>query len=339
MSGLPVQAFETAIGGALSPSEIACQVRLSGLGRWRIGGPADIVVTPASRASLATTLRAIAASGVPHVVVGDGSNLLFDDAGFRGVVVRIRRAFGGVSFLGDGIVQGGAGAWVPSFVRQTVSAGLSGIVHAIGIPGTLGGLCVMNGGSQRHGIGENVVEIEAMDYAGVIHRLSNAELDFSYRHSRLQDGRMIVLSATLALQKGDPVALRREAIGILASRRAKFPKVRANCGSVFVSDPKLYSLIGPPGMAIEKAGLKGERQGDAQISPDHANFIVNNGEARSADVLTLIRTARDKVATLTGIAMDAEVRHVAPDGTILAAHEAALQFGDAHLAAAEGESL
>lgn len=301
--------------------ELRFDVPLSGLSRWRIGGPADVVVSPVTRDQLAITLRAVRALGLANIVIGDGSNLLFDDEGFRGVVIRVGRAFSDLEIAPGGRVTAGAGLWVPSFVRRVISAGLGGVVHAVGIPGTLGGLCVMNGGSQRKGIGEHVVEVEAIDRDGHVHRLSHAELGFAYRQSSLQTGELVVIGATLQLEPGDAAALRREAIEILASRRAKFPKVRANCGSVFVSDPKLYDLIGPPGLAIEKAGLKGLRSGDAQISPEHANFIVNNGAARSADVLKLIHSARDKVEALSGVAMDAEVRHVSPIGVMRPAHE------------------
>jgi len=304
-------------------ADIRCDVPLAALGRWRIGGPADRVVTPSSREVLAATLRIIKRTGVPHVIIGDGSNLLFDDAGFRGVVVKVGRAFGGIEISRDGHVRSGAGLWVPSFVRQTIKAGLAGVVHAIGIPGTLGGLCAMNGGSQRKGIGEHLLCLDAMDYEGVIHRLDQARLEFAYRRSRLQDGGLVVVEAQFQLVPGDREAFYREAIEILGSRRRKFPKVRANCGSVFVSDPKLYSMIGPPGLAIERAGLKGQAIGGAQISPDHANFIVNNGRARSSDVLALIAHARSRVAALTGVTMEAEVRHVAPNGVVRAAHEVA----------------
>ena len=304
-------------------SEIRWNVPLSSMGRWRIGGPADVVVEPQSLDSLAAVLGFVRDGAVPHVLIGDGTNLLFDDAGFRGVVIRVGRAFSGVEMRADGTVVAGAGVWVPRFVRRVVEAGFSGIVHAVGIPGTLGGLCVMNGGSQRKGIGDHVVHVDAMDYSGVVHRLSREQLGFAYRQSALQDGRMVVISATLKLEPGEASALRREAIEILAARRAKFPKVRANCGSVFVSDPKLYAIMGPPGEAIEKVGLKGLASGDAQISPDHANFIVNNGHAQAGDVLRLIATARHSVAERTGIAMLAEVRHLLPDGTLRPAHESA----------------
>lgn len=305
----------------LEPGEVAAGVPLSTLGRWRIGGPADVVVTPRTVEALGRALATVAELGMPHVVIGDGSNLLFDDEGFRGVVIRVGRALGGFRAGPDGAVDAGAGLWVPSFVRQVIEAGLTGATHAIGIPGTLGGLVTMNGGSQRRGIGENVVHVDVVDHGGALHRLDYAALGYSYRSSRLQRGDLIVVSARFRFEPGDRRALRREAIGILAARRAKFPRIRANCGSVFVSDPKLYDLIGPPGAAIERVGLKGEAIGGAQISPEHANFIVNNGGARACDVLALIALARRRVAELSGVEMDAEVRHLAPDGTMRPAHE------------------
>lgn len=305
---------------ALGPDEVETDVPLSTMGRWRIGGPADVVVTPGTVRALGETLRALHETGAPSIVIGDGSNLLFDDRGFRGVVVRVGRAFGGFEARADGVVDAGAGLWVPCFARRVIEEGLRGAVHAIGIPGTLGGLVTMNGGSQRRGIGENVVHVDALDRRGELHRLDHARLEYGYRASRLQRGDLIVVAVRLRFEPGDRRAMRREAIAVLADRRAKFPRVRANCGSVFVSDPALYSLIGPPGAAIERAGLKGVSIGDAQISPDHANFIVNNGRARAADVLRLIKLARDRVADLSGIEMDAEVRHLSPDGTLLPAH-------------------
>jgi UDP-N-acetylmuramate dehydrogenase len=309
-----------AVAGA---DRVATDVPLSALGRWRIGGPADVVVTPADAAALGRVLAVIEDLELPRVIIGDGSNLLFDDAGFRGVIVRIGRALGEFELREDGIVDAGAGLWVPTFVRRVIDAGLSGAVHAIGIPGTLGGLVTMNGGSQRRGIGENVVHVDAFDRHGQAHRLDHEALAYSYRASRLQHGDLVVTSVRLRFSPGDRQAMHREARSILRARREKFPKVRANCGSVFVSDPKLYDLIGPPGMAIERAGLKGKAIGGAQLSPDHANFIVNNGGARAQDVLALIRIARDRVAELSGIRMDAEVRHLAPDGTMRPAHQVA----------------
>jgi UDP-N-acetylmuramate dehydrogenase len=319
----PQSPLSIALRALLPDNALAFGVPLSTLGRWRIGGPADVVVTPPDVTALRGVLAAIAQARVPHVIVGDGSNLLYDDAGFRGVVVRIGRAFGNFAIDADGIVEAGAGLWVPAFVRKVIAGGMAGATHAIGIPGTLGGLVTMNGGSQRRGIGENVVSADVIARDGTLLRIMHADLGYAYRSSTLQASGGTVVSARLRFEPGDRHALRREAIAILAARRAKFPRVRANCGSVFVSDPALYSLIGPPGLAIERAGLKGVSVGGAQMSPDHANFIVNNGGARSRDVLELIALARRRVHELTGIAMIAEVRHLAPDGTMRPAHEIA----------------
>lgn len=296
-------------------------VSLATIGRWRIGGPADLVVTPPNTAALGAILTAIIQTSVPYVVIGDGSNLLFDDAGFRGVVIRIGRSFNEFSVDDDGIVTAGAGLWVPSFIRQVMAHGMAGATHAIGIPGTLGGLVTMNGGSQRHGIGEHVEAVDVVERGGNPRRLMASELGYAYRTSTLQTNGAIAVSARFRFPAGDPAALRSEALAILASRRVKFPKIRANCGSVFVSDPALYDLIGPPGAAIERVGLKGFAIGGAQISTDHANFIVNTGHARSVDVLALIGLARRRVHDLTGIAMNAEVRHLASNGTLCPAHE------------------
>ena len=296
---------------------------LAQLSRWRIGGPADLLVEPRDEAELALALGAISRDDMPYVVIGDGSNLLFDDAGFRGVVIRIGRAFAGIAFEDEERITVGGGAWTPGVVRRLITAGREGLVHAVGIPGSFGGLVVMNGGSQRRGVGDHVLWLDVMERSGRVARMLRDDLGFAYRTSRLQDGRRIVLRVGLSLARGDPRALRSEAIRLLSARRRKFPRIRANCGSVFVSDPAAYAAIGPPGEAIERAGLRGARLGDAQISPEHANFIVNLGAARSADVLALIALARARVLDRTGVAMNAEVRYLAPDGRLTPAHDAA----------------
>ncbi len=296
---------------------------MAALGRWRIGGPAALVVTPGSAASLAAVIGLLAGQPIPHAVIGDGTNLLFPDEGFGGVLVRIGRALSGFRQLDDGHVEAEAGLWVPTFVHRLIRGGLAGAVHAIGIPGTLGGLVTMNGGSQRHGIGEHVVDVDLLGRDGIVRRVAAAEMGFAYRRSRVTDEGGTILSARFRFAPGDRAALHAEARAILADRRAKFPRVRANCGSVFVSDPALYERIGPPGRAIEACGLKGLRIGQAQISPDHANFIVNLGGARAADVLALVALARTRVAAATGVAMRAEVRYLNADGTMVPAHEVA----------------
>lgn len=298
-------------------------VPLATLGKWRIGGPADVVIEPASAEQAASVMKALQQSTAPFTVIGDGSNLLFDDAGYRGVIVRIGAKMAAMQVHPDGTVEAEAGVWVPNFVRRVGGAGFTGCVHAIGIPGTLGGLILMNGGSQRKGIGEQLVDVTIVDETGEIRTLTKEECAFSYRHSTLQSMNAIVVGGRFAYALGDKAGLRKEMLAILAERNRKFPRKLPNCGSVFLSDPAMYATVGPPGLAIERAGLKGTARGGAQISPMHANFIVNNGGATSGDVLGLVRLIRTTVHDQTGFWMDCEVRHLAPDGQMRPAHMAA----------------
>jgi UDP-N-acetylmuramate dehydrogenase len=263
--------------------------------------------------------------GLPVVVIGDASNILFDDAGVRGVVLRVGRALSRFRIVGE-TAWAEAGLFVPRFIRALGNAGLHGAEHAIGIPGTLGGLVMMNGGSQRKGIGEHITRVHCCDIAGTDFTWTHEQCKFRYRGSRLQDVAAIVLEAEFSFERGDPRKMRREMLQIMHQRNAKFPRELPNCGSVFISDPAMYAIVGPPGKAIENVALKGHRIGDAQISPLHANFIVNLGDASSADVLQLIQLARSQVHAQTGFWMQSEVRHITPDGIIRPAHESAQQL-------------
>lgn len=298
-------------------------VQLKTLSRWQIGGSADIVATPQSTHQLAELCAAIQSFKLPSLVIGDGSNLLFDDAGYRGIIIHIGEAFNRFSVSDSGIVTAGAGLWVPHFVQRVARAGLEGCVHAIGIPGRLGGLIVMNGGSQRQGIGDKLISVTVVDQDGSIATLTREECGYAYRTSSLQKRNAIVVEAQFQYTPADPAELRREMLGILVERQRKFPRKLPNCGSVFLSNPAMYEVIGPPGKAIEECGFKGKRFGGAQVSPLHANFIVNTGNAKASDVLRLIHEIRHTVYDRTSYWMDCEVRHLSPTGGLRMAHLAA----------------
>ncbi|ARE39239.1 UDP-N-acetylenolpyruvoylglucosamine reductase [Rhodovulum sp. P5] len=257
---------------------------------------------------------------LPLFVMGDGSNMLFDSRGFRGIVLRIGPGLDALAFAGTRVTAG-AGIWVPAFARQLALRGLAGLEHVVGIPGRLGGLVVMNGGSQRKGIGTHVRHVTVVTRDGESRTLAHADLGYSYRTSALQGSGAIVTDVVLELEPGDRGVIMREMIEILASRRRKFPKNLPNCGSTFLSNPAMYDKVGPPGQAIEAAGLKGVAIGGAQVSPLHANFIVNRGGATSDEVLALIALVRGTVQNRTGFAMDCEVRHLTESGEERPAHE------------------
>lgn len=307
------------------PGQVRQNVLLSKVSRWQIGGPADIFVEPRSVEAAARAMRVLANYSTPMFVMGDASNTLFDDSGFRGVVLHVGRNLS--SFRIDGNrVWAQAGIWVPRLISAIGSAGLAGAEHAIGIPGTLGGLIVMNGGSQRKGIGLNVKHVVCADARGQLFQLNQEQCGFAYRTSTLQSKRAVVLEAELEFSSGDRTKIRGEMLGILRERRRKFPRKLPNCGSTFLSNPAMYATIGPPGRAIEDAGLKGVRRGGAMFSPLHANFIVNTGGASSRDVLGLIALARREVAARTGYLMDCEVRYLGPTGELAPAHIPAEQL-------------
>ena len=286
---------------------------------WRIGGAAWLLLEPESREQVARVQRFVREQKIPLVVIGRGTNLLFDDAGVHGVVMKIGEQMGGIRISGQKIIAGG-GAWVPQLARLSMRAGLTGLEHTIGIPGTLGGLVMMNGGSQHKGIGENVTRVSIVDAEGATCQLSREDCAFSYRHSALQGSGSVVVEVELCCPKGELVRVRSEMISDLRTRRRKFPRKQPNCGSVFLSTAEMHASVGPPGKIIEDAGLKGSRIGQAEVSQQHANFIVNLGGASSADVLALIRHIRQKVRERIGFELDCEVCYVGPDGMLLPAH-------------------
>jgi UDP-N-acetylmuramate dehydrogenase len=298
---------------------VAWDASLGAHSYWRIGGPADLLIEPDSVDHVQNLVRGIAELDLPCVVIGDGSNLLFDDRGVRGVVVKIGRRLSRFTLNGT-TVRAEAGVFVPRLVHALCRAGLTGLEHAIGIPGTLGGLILMNGGSMRKGVGANVDRVWTVDSQGEIVEHDSDHCRFSYRRSGFQGGGQIIVKARLKFDRGDPKQIRSEARAIARSRRRKFPLNHPNCGSVFLSDPALYEALGPPGKVIEDAGLKGTRIGDAMVSPKHANFIVNLGSGRSGDVLALIERVREVVHQRTGFWLRCEVGYVSPSGRLQSAH-------------------
>ncbi len=286
---------------------------------WHIGGPADLLVETESAAQVATVVRFAREHEIPLVVIGQGTNLLFDDAGLRGIVLKLGSRFGGIIVDGNRIHAQG-GAWVPGVARRAMQAGLAGLEHIIGIPGTLGGLVAMNGGSQRKGIGENVRCVQVVERDGTLRTLSRDACRFAYRESALQGSGAVVFGVELECDRGDPRVIRRAMLADLRERRRKFPRKEPNCGSVFLSTGAMHATVGPPGKIIEEAGLKGLRIGNAEVSHRHANFIVNRGGASARDVLDVIAHVRRTVLERIGFELCCEVRHVSVTGEIHPAH-------------------
>lgn len=288
---------------------------------WRIGGPADLLVEPSNSEQVAEVVRFARKNSLPLVVIGQGTNLLFDDAGLRGIVLKLGNRFSRVEIDNTRIIADG-GAWVPGLARRAMRAGLAGIEHTIGIPGTIGGLVLMNGGSQRKGIGDNVRRVWIVTREGELVERDRAACAFAYRSSALQGTGAVVVRVEIECERGRPAEIRRMMLADLRERRRKFPRKIPNCGSVFLSTSAMHATVGPPGKVIEEAGLKGTRIGQAEVSPLHANFIVNRGGASSDDVLALIAHIRREVREQIDFDLNCEVRYVSPSGEIMPAHRA-----------------
>ena len=284
---------------------------------WRIGGPADLLVEPSSWEQVALVLQYAHEHGIPAVVIGKGSNLLFDDSGLRGIVVKIGRKLSGLAITGT-VVGAQSGISASRLARAVGRAGLGGLEHIVGIPGTLGGLVFMNGGSLRHAIGDVIVEVRTMDRQGNVQTLSRPECRFAYRDSRFQKESCVIMGATLALVPGQRDSIAAAMLADLRERRRKFPLTLPNCGSVFKSNPQTCVSLGPTGKIIESVGLKGACVGDAVVSLRHANFIVNRANARAEDVLALIALVRERVVRQTGLTLECEVQFVESTGVIRA---------------------
>ena len=286
---------------------------------WRIGGPADLLVEPQDIAQIQRLRRFAYQHALPCVVIGQGSNLLFSDAGVRGIVLRLGQRFARLQIEGERIAAA-AGVWVPGLARKAQQAGLTGLEHIVGIPGTIGGLVLMNGGSHRQCIGDLVERVSLVSREGEIQELTPAECDFSYRHSALQGSGGVIVAVELRCPRGDRGEIRQAMLADLRERRGKFPLRLPNCGSVFLSTAAMHASVGPPGRIIEECGLKGLRVGKAEVSRRHANFIVNCGGASACDVVTLIAAIRAQVRNAIGFELDCEVRYVTPEGKIVPAH-------------------
>ena len=297
----------------LCPDSVEQNVSLAKISQWGIGGLADVLIRPSNTSELAKLRAWFDDHCIKHIVIGATSNLLFSDKGLRIPCIQIGSRMAGIQFHNTNVFLK-SGTWVPALARYLQSSSLTGGEHICGIPGTLGGLICMNGGSQRKGIGENVKYVKSVDTKGNVIIRNASECEFAYRQSVYQQADEVISEATLFFMPGDRSKIRREMLQILAERNRKFPRKQPNCGSVFKSNPSMYAEVGPPGAVIERLGFKGRKCGGAQVSPWHANFIVNNGGATARNVLDLILDITKSVKESTGYYMEAEVKCLDEEG-------------------------
>ncbi len=293
-----------------------CEVRfdepLSEYTTYRIGGPAAAMVLPRSAEDVAIAVRFARETGVPYLALGLGSNVLIGDRGFEGIVIRIGKGMGRLEREGEGTVwRVGAGLPIPILARRTAGAGQAGVHLLVGVPGTVGGGVFMNAGAHGQEFGRVVKEVTVVDSAGEWRTLKGEEISWRYRESGL--GSNVVVEAVVELEPGDPRELREEISRHLRWRKAGTPFTQPCCGSVFRNPvppgaSRAVSAAKTAGQLIDAAGMKGFTVGRAQVSPKHANYIVNLGGATAADVLAVIDAVRERVLREFGIELELEVK-------------------------------
>lgn len=272
---------------------------------FRIGGAADIALFPSTKESLAGILNYVTENNYKYIVIGNGSNVIFCDEGYKGVVIITTQMKN--YFFGEDLLVCDAGAPLTQIAVNAVRGGYEGFAFACGIPGSIGGAVFMNAGAYEGQISDILVYSEYYDLkTGEICRMEASDHEFDYRHSSYMDSDKIILSAAFKLKKAeDPdaeVALMNDHI---KARREKQPLEYPSAGSVFKRYPGYFTA-----KLIDEAGLKGYTYGGAQVSKKHAGFIINRGNATASDVYQLIGIIKEAVFKREGIDIECEVRYV-----------------------------
>ncbi|GGE22506.1 UDP-N-acetylenolpyruvoylglucosamine reductase [Marinithermofilum abyssi] len=272
---------------------------------WKVGGPADLLVYPRSKEELQRAMAVIYQSGIPWRVIGRGSNLLVRDGGIRGAVIKTGKGIDDFRVEGTRVIAGGGYSMI-RLASMVAKYALTGLEFGGGIPGTVGGAVFMNAGAHGSEVSRVLESAEVLLETGEWIVLSNDELEFSYRTSILQSKlRGIVTEATFRLEEGDRRTIASSLAQFKDRRRQTQPLQYPCAGSVFRNPPGDHS-----GRLIEAAGLKGYRVGDAEVSTQHANFIINRGQATAEDVLTLIHHIIRTVEDRFGVSLEPEVQVV-----------------------------
>lgn len=287
---------------AAGDCEILVNEKMESHTTFRIGGPADVYAAPKNAEQIAALIRVCREDGIPYYVVGNGSNLLVKDGGYRGVIIQIFKNMNEIRVEGTRI-HAQAGALLSRIAARALDAGLTGLECESGIPGTLGGAVVMNAGAYGGEMKDVLESATVLTAEGDILTLTNEELELGYRTSIILKKQYIVLEAVLGLEAGDPEAIRSRMNELKEQRVSKQPLEYPSAGSTF-KRPEGYFA----GKLIQDAGLKGYRVGGAEVSMKHSGFVINADHATAQDVLTLIADVQRIVKEQFQVELEPEVR-------------------------------
>lgn len=271
---------------------------------FKIGGPARVFVAPQEEEQLCKAILLCRDSGLPYYLLGNGSNILFADEGWSGVILDTSALKSSIQREGC-TLRAGAGTLLSSLCREALRAGLTGLEFAYGIPGTVGGAVYMNAGAYGGELKDVLTRVRYLNQEGQIVCAEAAELDLSYRHSIFEENGGCILSAEFRLTPCDPAEIQAKMEDLMGRRRDKQPLDKPSAGSTFKRPAGAFA-----GALIDQCGLRGYRHGGAAISEKHCGFVVNLGGASCADVLALCDEVRDIVQEKTGYLLEKEIRVV-----------------------------
>ena len=295
----------TQITQILKREQVATEEPMSRHTTFRIGGKADVLVTPESIEQVINLVQLFQKEEVPFFVLGNGSNILVGDRGIRGAVIQLGNAFSDCEIMGNTMVAK-SGIKLSRLANLALEHGLTGLEFAAGIPGTLGGAIYMNAGAYGGEMKQVIVEVTYLDETGKLKTVSAQECEFGYRTSLFsQTSGCVILECKIQLQPGDPIAI-RETMNEFAQRRtSKQPLHLPSAGSTFKRPEGHFA-----GKLIQDADLMGFRFGGASVSTKHAGFVVNDQGATAAEVRELMRQVQERVETKFGVKLEPEVKFI-----------------------------
>jgi len=298
------------LAAAFGADRVRRGASLAPLTTFKVGGPADWLVDVNRSEAVEQVVDIARDAGVPLTILGGGSNVLVSDAGVRGIVVRVHG--GDVRALSPTLVRADAGVTINGLVRWTVNRGLAGVEAWAGTPGTVGGAIFGNAHFRGRLVSELIASVRLVTPGGTILDVARAEMEFGYDYSRLHRTREIVLSGDFHVMPGDPESLRAVARESLAFRKRTQPLESPSAGCIFQNpdpsrDPVPAGIPPSAGALVDRAGLKGAREGAARVSTTHANFIVNEGGATARDIRRLIDRCKAEVHARFGVSLREEI--------------------------------
>ena len=295
--------FQMKITSLLPQIVLRCNEPMNKHTSFRIGGPAEVMAFPKNAQELSEILNKSALLDCKPVILGAGTNVLAPDEGIKGLVICLKDALEGMELLADNRIRVAGGVTMTKAAVFAANHGLSGLEFAHGIPGTVGGGVYMNAGAYGGEICQVCESVDVMDMQGNLRTLPCEDMEFSYRHSRLEDEGGIVVSAVFALKALDKEEIKQTMRQLMAKRSASQPLDLPSAGSAFKRPVGGYAAA-----LIDQTGLKGFCVGGAGVSEKHAGFVVNLGGATAADVKAVLAQVSDKVFDATGIRLEPEVR-------------------------------